>query len=88
MDLEKLFKKGNPSKAKDGSLLLVNEEQVAYEVNAAVIMIWNMCNGISFAELVNSIAGEVEQDAIALKPSLEGLGNELKEAKLLVLKEK
>ncbi len=57
MDLEKLFKKGNPSKAKDGSLLLVNEEQAAYAVNEAVIMIWNMRNGISFTELVNSIAG-------------------------------
>ncbi len=47
-----------------------------------------MCNGISFTELVNSIAGEVEQDAIALKLSLEGLVNELKETKLLELRKK
>jgi len=88
VNLEKLFKKGNPSNAEDGFLLLVNEEETAYAVKEAVMMIWNMCNGISFTELVNSIAGEVDQDAIALKPSLEGLMNELKEAKLLELREK
>ncbi len=86
MDAEKLFKKGNPAKAEDGTLLLVNDEKSAYSVNEAVVMIWNMCNGIAFNDLVKNIATDVSEDATKLRPSLEGLINELQEAKLLEIK--
>ena len=87
MEAEKLFKKGDPAKAEDGSLLLVNEDQAAYKVNEAVLMIWDMCNGISFSELVSAIAAGVEQDAATVRTSLEGLVTELQQVKLIEIKQ-
>lgn len=86
MEAEKLFKKGEPAKAEDGSLVLVNENKEAYKVNEAVIVIWDMCNGISFADLFKKITEGAEQDTGELETSLEALLNELQEVKLLELK--
>ncbi len=86
MELEKLYKKGNVARAEDGSLLLVNDDKVAYSVNEVVIMIWDVCNGISFNELVNVIASSSGEDTAQLKPALEGLINEMVEAKLIEVK--
>jgi len=87
VETEKLFKKGEPAKAEDGSLLLVNEDQAAYKVNEAVLMIWDMCNGISFSELVTTIAAGVEQDATTVRTSIEGLVTELQQVKLIEVKQ-
>ena len=87
MEAEKLFKKGEPAKAEDGSLLLVNEDQAAYKVNEAVMVIWEMCNGISFSELVSTIVAGVEQDASTVRTSLEGLVTELRQVKLIEIRQ-
>ncbi|GBC73893.1 hypothetical protein HRbin04_01301 [archaeon HR04] len=86
MELEKLYKKGNIARAEDGSLLLVNDDKVAYSVNEVVIMIWDVCNGISFKELVDVIASSSGEDTAQLKPALEGLINEMVEAKLIEIR--
>jgi len=82
----KLFKKGEPAKGEDGSLLLVNEEKATYKVNEAVLMIWDMCNGISLAELLSTISADVDQDVGSVKASLERLIHELQQVKLLEIK--
>jgi len=82
----KLFKKGEPAKGEDGSLLLVNEEKATYKVNEAVLMIWDMCNGISFSELLSTISADVDQDVGSVKASLERLIHELQQVKLLEIK--
>ncbi len=87
MELERLYKKGNVARAEDGSLLLVNDDKVAYSVNEVVLMIWDVCNGISFKELVNVIASSSGEDATQLKPALEGLINEMIEARLIEVKQ-
>jgi len=87
MELERLYKKGNVARAEDGSLLLVNDDKVAYSVNEVVLMIRDVCNGISFKELVNVIASSSGEDATQLKPALEGLINEMIEARLIEVKQ-
>ena len=86
MEAGKLFKKGEPAKGEDGSLLLVNEEKATYKVNEAVLMIWDMCNGISLAELLSTISADVDQDVGSVKASLERLIHELQQVKLLEIK--
>ena len=86
MEAGKLFKKGEPAKGEDGSLLLVNEEKATYKVNEAVLMIWDMCNGISFSELLSTISADVDQDVGSVKASLERLIHELQQVKLLEIK--
>ncbi len=87
MELEKLYKKGNVARTEDGSLLLVNDDKVAYSVNEVVLMIWDVCNGISFKELVNVIANSSGEDVVQLKPILEGLITEMVDARLIEVKQ-
>ena len=86
MGAGKLFKKGEPAKGEYGSLLLVNEDKAAYKVNEAILMIWDMCNGISFSELVSTIAAGADEEIGAVKTSLQGLIHELQQVKLLEIK--
>jgi hypothetical protein len=87
MEAEKLFKKGEAGKGEDGSLILVNEDQTAYKVSEVVLMIWDMCNGISFNELTKEIAAHAEQDAGSVKSALEELFVQLQENKLVEIKQ-
>lgn len=86
MNAEKLFKKGQAGKAEDGSLVLVNEDQTAYKIDEVVLMIWDMCNGISFNDILNEITNNSEQDAATIKEALEGLFTQLQENKLIDIK--
>jgi len=83
----KLFKKGELAKGEDGSLLLVNEDKATYKVNEAVLMIWDMCNGILFSQIVSTISAGTDEDIGAVKTSLQSLINELQQAKLLEIKQ-
>jgi hypothetical protein len=88
MEGEKLFKKGEPGKAEDGSLLLVNEDKTAYKVSEVVLIIWDMCNGISFSALAEELASHSDQEASDLRASLEELFVQLQDSKLLEIKQK
>lgn len=88
MDSEKLFKKGEPAKGEDGSLLLVNEDETAYKVNETILMIWDMCNGISFGELVSTISKGSNEDTSSVKSSLENLVTQMNQDKLLEVRQK
>ncbi|MEM2760381.1 MAG: PqqD family peptide modification chaperone [Nitrososphaerales archaeon] len=87
MEEEKLFKKGEATKADDGSLVLVNEDQTAYKVDEVVLIVWDMCNGISFREILNEITDHSEQDASFIRTALEDLMIKLQENKLIDIKQ-
>lgn len=86
MQNEKLIKKGQPAKAEDGSIVLVNEDKQAYSVSEVVLTIWNMCDGKSFNQIANEINSQVKEDETAVKQSLEQLFSQLQDNKLLEIK--
>jgi hypothetical protein len=54
-----LFKKGALQTTSTGSLILVNEDKVPYNVDKADAAIWNLCNGITFEQLRDSISSKL-----------------------------
>lgn len=55
----RLFKKGTVQTASDGSLVLVNEDNVSYNVDKADVAVWNQCTGTTFEQLCNSVASKI-----------------------------
>ena len=64
-----LFKKGTMQAASDGSIVLVNEDNVPYAVDKSDVAVWNQCTGVTFEQLCNSIASklgwQVPQDVLS-----------------------
>jgi hypothetical protein len=54
-----LFKKGALQTTSNGSLILVNEDEVPYKVDKADAAIWNLCTGITFEQLRDSISSKI-----------------------------
>ncbi|MFQ5941229.1 MAG: PqqD family protein [Nitrososphaerales archaeon] len=65
----------------------MNENGEAIKVNEPIVVLWNMCNGISFSELVDTVADTSQQDAVSVRNSLENLFAELRQYNLLEIKE-
>lgn len=59
MILGRLFKKGTVQNRPDGSLVLVNEDNVSYKVDKADVAVWNQCTGITFEQLCNDVAAKI-----------------------------
>jgi len=60
-----LYKKGKIQTASDGSLALVNEDNVSYNVDKAVVAVWNQCTGVTFEQLCNLVASKIGWQAPA-----------------------
>ena len=55
----RLYKKGTIQTSANGSPVLVNEDNVHYNIDKADVAVWNQCNGITFEQLCNSIASKI-----------------------------
>ena len=55
----RLLKKGSLQTAANGSLILLNEDKVSYKVDKADAAIWNLCTGITFEQLRDSISSKL-----------------------------
>jgi|SRR5581483_3785754 hypothetical protein len=52
----RLFKKGALHTTANGPLILVNEDNVSYQVDKDDAALWNLCTGITFEQLRDSIS--------------------------------
>lgn len=59
MIVGRLFKKGTLQTTSNGSLVLVNEDKIPYKVDKADAAIWNLCTGITFEQLHDSISSKI-----------------------------
>ncbi|MFL6495215.1 MAG: hypothetical protein ACJ703_02165 [Nitrososphaera sp.] len=59
MILGRLFKKGTVQNSPDGSLVLVNEDNVSYRVGKSDVAVWNQCRGVTFEQLCNDVAAKI-----------------------------
>lgn len=55
----RLFKKGTLHTAPDGSVIILNEDKVAYPVDKADAAVWNQCTGITFEQLRDAISSKL-----------------------------
>ena len=54
-----LFKKGTMHTATNGSIVILNEDKVAYPVNKADAAVWSQCTGITFEQLRDVISSKL-----------------------------
>lgn len=56
MTFGRLLKKGTLHTATNGSIVIINEDGVAYSVDKADAAVWSQCTGITFEQLRNGIS--------------------------------
>jgi hypothetical protein len=54
-----LFKKGTLQTTPTGSLVLLNEDNVPYDVDKADVEVWNQCTGITFDQLCDVVGSKI-----------------------------
>ena len=59
MILGRLFKKGTVRNKLGGSIELVNEDNMSYNVEKADVAVWNQCTGVTFEQLCNEVASKI-----------------------------
>ncbi|MEP0826632.1 MAG: hypothetical protein HRF40_14225 [Nitrososphaera sp.] len=55
----RLFKKGRIQNRSDGSVVLLNEDNVSYNVDKADVAVWNQCTGVTFDQLCSNVASKI-----------------------------
>jgi len=80
---EKLSKKGELLKTKEGDLLLVNEKGNAYIVEESIVVIWNSFQDKTVEEVIEEIAVMINRDKEEIREPIKEIVNYLKEAELL-----
>ncbi len=59
MTIGRLFKKGTLQTAANGSIVILNEDKVAYPVDKADAAVWSQCTGITFEQLRDNISSKL-----------------------------
>ena len=59
MTFGRLFKKGTLHTGANGSIIILNEDRVAYSVDKADAAVWSQCTGITFEQLRDTISSKL-----------------------------
>lgn len=79
----RLTRKGSAGRAVDGSLVLVNENDQAFKVNEAIVMVWQMCDGKTLEELFEEVSMATGIDIEDLKEPITDIVAKLKQVNLV-----
>lgn len=66
-----IFRRGEVGNDQDGTPLLINSRGEAYRVNDTAVSLWNMCNGITFDDLLLEVLRISSGDEDEVRKSLE-----------------
>jgi hypothetical protein len=66
-----ILRRGAVGNDRDGTPLLINGRGEAYRVNDTAVSLWNMCNGITFDDLLLEVLRISSGDEEEVKKSLE-----------------
>jgi hypothetical protein len=66
-----ILRRGDVGNDRDGTPLLINGRGEAYRVNDTAVSLWNMCNGITFDDLLLEVLRISSGDEEDVKKSLE-----------------
>lgn len=82
-----IVRRGAVSNDKDGTPLLINNKGEAYRVNDTAVSLWNMCNGISFDDLLHEVMRISNDDENNVRKSLEQMIRQFHKISVIELKE-
>ena len=66
-----ILRRGTVDNDSDGTPLLINDRGEAYRVNDTAVSLWNMCNGITFDDLLLEVLRISSGDREEVRKSLE-----------------
>jgi hypothetical protein len=81
-----ILRQGEVDNDEDGTPLLINFKGEAYRVNDTAVSLWNMCNGISFQDLLHEVLRISNDNESNVKRSLFEMILQLNEVSVIKLK--
>lgn len=82
-----ILRRGAVGNDRDGTPLLINGRGEAYRVNDTAISLWNMCNGITFDDLLLEVLRISSGDEDDVKKSLEQMIRQFHKISMIEVKE-
>jgi hypothetical protein len=82
-----ILRRGEVGNDRDGTPLLINGRGEAYRVNDTAISLWNMCNGITFDDLLLEVLRISSGDEDDVKKSLEQMIRQFHKISMIEVKE-
>lgn len=82
-----ILRRGAVGNDRDGTPLLINGKGEAYRVNDTAISLWNMCNGITFDDLLLEVLRISSGDEDDVKKSLEQMIRQFHKISMIEVKE-
>jgi len=82
-----IHRRGEVGNDHDGTPLLINGRGEAYRVNDTAVSLWNMCNGITFDDLLLEVLRISSGDEDEVKRSLEQMVMQFKDISVVELRD-
>jgi len=82
-----IHRRGEVGNDRDGTPLLINGRGEAYRVNDTAVSLWNMCNGITFDDLLLEVLRISSGDEDEVKRSLEQMVMQFKDISVVELRD-
>jgi hypothetical protein len=81
-----ILRRGVVSNDLDGTPLLINYKGEGYRVSDTAVSLWNMCNGISFQDLVYEVLSISSDEESSVRDCLKTMLTQLDEASVIKIK--
>lgn len=81
-----ILRRGVVSNDLDGTPLLINYKGEGYRVSDTAVSLWNMCNGISFQDLVYEVLSISSDEESSVRDCLKTMLTQLNEASVIKIK--
>jgi hypothetical protein len=81
-----ILRQGEVDNDEDGTPLLINFKGEAYRVNDTAVSLWNMCNGISFQDLLHEVLRISNDNETNVRRSLLEMLLQLNDVSVIKLK--
>lgn len=82
-----IHRRGEVGNDRDGTPLLINGRGEAYRVNDTAVSLWNMCNGITFDDLLLEVLRISSGDEDEVRKSLEQMVKQFEEISIIELRD-
>jgi hypothetical protein len=82
-----MYRRGEVGNDRDGTPLLINGKGEAYRVNDTAVSLWNMCNGITFDDLLLEVLRISSGDKGEVKESLEQMVRQFQQISVLEIRD-
>lgn len=81
-----ILRRGYVSNDLDGTPLLINFKGEGFRVNDTAVSLWNMCNGISFQDLVYEVLSISSDKEPKVRESLKTMLTQMNKASVIKIK--